>query len=212
MKIESLISELTLQAKPVKLVPYGRVCFEWCAVVLTSLVLIGLYCGLREDMQARLAEPIFVAEMVLNALLVMIAGCAATAFAYPDRAKASLLTPMLGAVFLGYSGLMLAALMQMPKATALHSVPTHGLECLVCILAFAAAPALFMVWRLRKLASVKPLYMGGAALLMAMATGCLGVRLVEVELVSDGMMLSHYLPMIVISALGYFAGQKIFRW
>lgn len=43
---------------------------------------------------------------------------------------------------------------------------------------------------------------------VAVAAGCLGVRLVETEVESSSLILWHYLPLLVLSALGLFLGKK----
>lgn len=210
MTTESLIAELTLQARPIKRLPHLRVCVEWALVTLLSLAVVSQFSGLRDDIAARLAEPMFALELALNFMLIVIAGCAATAFSYPDRAQAPFLKPALLICFGAYSALIVFSVVSAPSA-----VPTdvpHGIECFTCILSFAAMPALWLFWRLRQLASTRPMHAGFAALMMAVAVGCLGVRLVENETASAGVMLWHYLPLVLLSALGLLLGKKIFRW
>jgi len=208
MTTESLIAELTMQARPVARIAHARVCAEWCAVVLLCLIGGCVVSGVAEELYIRLNDPLFIGELALNVMLIVIAGCAATAFAYPDRAQAPLLKPALIACFAGYSGLVASTIMSAP---ALES-SAHGLECFTCILSFAALPAIWMFWRLRSLASTRPMHAGAAAAMMAVATGCLGVRLVEHETAAAGLLLWHYIPLLVISAVGLLLGKKIFRW
>lgn len=212
MNTDALIAEMALNARPVKRLKHARLCAEWLAAVVLSLLGVSVVNGLRPDLAARLAEPQFMAELLLNLMLVVVAGCAASAFAYPDRAKARVLTPLLLVSFVLYSALVLRTALQTPSlgqelATNAH----HGFECLGCILSVAALPAVWMLWRLRRLASIKPMQAGAAALMMAVAAGCLGVRLVETEQATAGLLLWHYLPLLVLSALGLLLGKKLFR-
>jgi len=215
MNTKTLIKELALKAGPVKRIAHTRICVEWMAITLLCLVAVGNVYGFRPDLVQQLSSPLFLSEMLLNALLIVVAGCTATAFSYPDRAKATLLKPALMAVFFGYSAIALVTVFTEPT---IHSPvegmkhDAHGMACLLCIFAFAAIPALWMFWRLRQLASTRPMLAGGTALMMAIATGCLGVRLVEREIMSAGLILWHYLPLLVLSALGLILGKKIFRW
>ena len=213
MSIESMIAELAMQARPVKRLSHVRICAEWMTVTFISFAVIGLLFGFRPDLSLKLVEPKFMLETAMNAMLVLVAGCSATAFSYPDRAKATFLKPMLMMIFIGYSLIMLFTAFSQPDLTAdfVNTAP-HGVRCLLCILAFAALPAFWMFWRLRQLASVKPMQAGGAALMMAVAAGCLGVRLVETEIESGGMVLWHYMPLIVLSGIGLLLGKRIFKW
>jgi hypothetical protein len=213
MSTQSLIAELTMQARPRKRLPHMRICAEWMTITLLSFAAIGWLYGFRPDLSAKLAEPWFMLEMAMNAMLVLVAGCSATAFSYPDRAKATFLKPMLAMIFMGYSLITLMTVFNEPNlASEVASNARHGLECLLCIVSFAAIPAIWMFWRLRQLASTKPMQAGGAALMMAVAAGCLGIRLVETEMESAGMVIWHYLPLLVLSGLGLILGKRIFKW
>jgi hypothetical protein len=213
MSTESMIAELALRARPVKRLPHLRICAEWMAVTVVSFAAIGLLYGFRPDLSQRMAEPLFMLEIAMNAMLVLVAGCSATAFSYPDRAKATTLKPMLLMIFMGYSALAVMTAFKQPDLAAqfANNAP-HGIRCLLCILSFAAIPAIWMFWRLRYLATTKPMQAGGAAVMMAVAAGCLGVRLIETEVESSSLILWHYLPLLVLSSLGLFLGKRIFKW
>lgn len=213
MNTQALAAELASHHQPVKPITYGRLCLEWAAVTAISFAaVVFFYGGFRADLSARLAEPLFAAEIALNLLLAVVAGFSATALAYPDRA-ARMRRILLWIVFTGYSAIFLMTAFYRPVVTdPLANTAPHGFECLLCILTFAAVPALWMLWRLRQLASVKPMQMGFAALLMAMAAGGVGVRLVESEIMPDGLLLTHYLPILLLSGAGLLLGGKLFRW
>lgn len=213
MNTDALSKELALRLWPVKHLAYSRVCLEWAAITLASFTVIGMLYGLRPDLSLQLTDRLFAAEMLLNILLVAAAGLTAAALAYPGRAQIFLLKPFLAVIFTGYSGVILLGVLRAPMMLdgVVNATP-HGLECLLCILSFAAVPAAWMLWRLRGLASVKPALMGWAAMTMAAATGSLGVRLVESEIVSAGLIAWHYLPLLVLSGAGLVLGRKIFHW
>ncbi len=213
MNTDALVAELSGSLKPVKSTRYARICAEWLVVTIASFIIMGNISGFRADLNARMGEPLFVAEISLNLLLIIIAGLTACALAFPDRAKTPLLKPLLGLVFAGYGFFALRTIFTIPNiADSLANTAPHGIECLICILGFATAPALYMFWRLRKLAPVHPAQMGGAVMMMAVATGCLGVRLVENEIMPSGLLLWHYAPLLILSGVGLWLGRKLFRW
>jgi hypothetical protein len=207
MNSDILIQELSLKAAPVKPTRYGRVCAGWMVITLLCLVGITSLHGLRPDFAERMAETRFALELLLNGTLIVLAGLLATNCGYPDRARSVRLRVALGVVFIGYSGLTLAALDMPAKESG-----AHGVECLACILSYAVVPGVWIVWQVRRLASTQPQLAGACAALMALATGCLGVRLVEVETQPEGLLLWHYIPLLVLSAAGILLGRKIFRW
>ncbi len=210
---EMLIGELAARLTPTRHVSLGRICAEWLVVMAVSLLVVGNISGFRPDLVEQLHNPFFLSEILTNLLLIVAAGVAATLSAYPDRGHSHYIRLWLFLVFAIYSAVMLTTALITPDflSSAADTV-THGVECLVCILGFAAMPAIWMFWRLRQLASTQPYTTGMAALLMAVATGCLGVRLVETELVPTGLLLWHYLPLIVFSAIGFQLGKWFFRW
>ncbi len=212
MNTDNLIAELSGKAAPVKYLSPMRICAEWLVVVFGSLALITCAHGLRADFADRMREPAFILELFLNVALLMRAGCAATLSSYPDRARIPALNNLLLTLFAGYSLLMFYQILSSHgSAASMHEAP-HGVECLLCILSFAAIPAAWMAWRLRKLASTIPAIVGGAVVMMSMAAGCLGVRLIETETSGAGLFMWHYLPLVLFSLLGLVAGKKIFRW
>ena len=214
MSTQTLAAQLASRHQPVKPIPFGRICLEWASVTAISFAaLVFYYGGFRADLSARLLEPLFTAEIALNFLLVVVAGLSATACAYPDRARTRMHQILLWIVFTGYSAIFLMAAFHRPDLAGPPSGhEPHGLECLQCLLAFAIIPACWMSWRLRQLACVKPMQMGFTAILMAMATGGLGVRLLESGHLQDGLMLTHYLPILLLSGAGLLLGGKFFRW
>lgn len=213
MNSEELILSLAAKAAPVRHLAYRRVCAVWLLLTLTSLSIITAAYGMRADMPLRAQEWLFLWELGLNAVLIVVSGCTAIATAYPDRARTPLLRALVLLAFSAYSAL---TFMSVSTPTAPDMPPeqaiAHGMECMLCILSFAALPACWLYLNIRRLATVDPAYTAATAILTALATGCLGVRLVENELLANGLILWHYLPLVVLSAAGYLLGKKIFRW
>ena len=213
MNTDALVTELSGALKPVKSVGYGRILAEWLAVTLASFLGVGGVIGFRPDLSARMSEPLFATEIALNLLLILIAGLTACALAFPDRAKTPLLKPLLALVFIGYGFFALKTLFTIPDIVdSLANTAPHGISCFICILIFAFIPTLYLLWRLKKLATVNPALMGSAALMTTIATGCLGVRLVEDEIMPSGLLLWHYAPLLILSGAGLWLGRKFFRW
>lgn len=213
MSPNSTITDLAASLKPVRPISPQRLSLELLLVTALSFAALVFVFGVSDPFKAQATDPLILAEVALNILLIVVAGCAAATFAYPDQPGATVLKPMLAVAFFGYSTVALFSAFSDPKLIdGFASTVPHGLECLICILIFAICPAGWMVWRLRQLASITPAVMGGVVLLTSAATGCLGVRVVESEVVTAGLVVWHYLPLIILSGLGLLLGRKIFRW
>jgi len=215
MNTDSLIAELSLKLETARPVPLRRVMLEWFGVSLISLAMVVAMSGLRADFASQMQHAGFALEMALNVILMIAAAWATVMTAYPDRAHAPVPRILLAVSFIGYSALALLAIVSSPEwldSLAMVETHSHGIECLMCILAGATMPALWLFWRVRRLASVVPSLSGALAVLTAIATGCLGVRLVEHDDGSAGHLLWHYLPLILFSLAGFALGKKVFRW
>lgn len=214
MNTELLITQLAVQAKPVRRESMARVCRQWLLVTLGSLWLTCSLYGLRADISERMGETVFFFELLLNALVIVVAGVMATVCAFPDRKRDAMrFLPLMGLALGGYALMAALTLMREPVSLAeMLDTRPHGVECLSCILSFAAVPGLWLWLRVKRLATTQPRLAGAATVLMAMATGALGVRLVETEISTAGLLMWHYLPIMAVTAAGYILGRKIFRW
>lgn len=210
---EQWVSELVRGRQVLPAVSYARVCVEWALVCVVSMVvLLGLF-GVRSDIASQLHDPWFVLELFLNVALVLVAGLGAIAGGYPGRARRPEMSALLVMLFFAYGMVVLCSQLEQPMLwqDVVDSAP-QGLRCLICIVTFAAGPAAYLFWRLRRLASVRPGYAGASAMLMAMAQGCLGILLEAQGITPAGVVLWHYLPLFLMTLVGYSLGQKIFRW
>ena len=115
-------------------------------------------------------------------------------------------------VFAGYALIIAAVVFGIAGGSVTPEAHPHGPECAGCMLSFAVFPLAWMLYRLKRLRSVKPAAAGASALTAAAACGALGVRLVESETLSEGMILWHALPFMLLALSGIIVGKKIFRW
>lgn len=210
---EEMIRQLSEHVQEVRTISYGRVCAEWLLVVIANIVLTTWMYGLRPDMHERMVEPFYVAELLLNAMLIVVVGALATASAYPDRARGNGLRVALLVGFIGYS--VLVGYVSARDAFSFQETFAHvhmGWACTGCILHFALVPAVYVAWRLRKLAPLQPVFTGFATLMLAGLVGTLGVRLVIPHLDSVELIFFHYLPLLLLCGAGLLIGKRVFTW
>lgn len=206
---DALIAELTLQAQPVVRKSLSGFLCKWLLVSIISLVAITLMYGIREDIQLQLGNPFFVMELAIHGCFMLASALLASAAGFPGRIKkAHFILAYIGAS-LGYGWLIYMALNPIHTADDTHP---HGMACAVCIVSFTVIPALWYFMMVRKLAVTMPAISGSAALCMATAIGCIGVRLVENETAHQGLLLWHFLPLLLLSLCGIMIGQKFIRW
>lgn len=210
MKTQELIASLTKQAnRPVVPLTMRRVGVESGVIALLALAMNLAISGLRPDWQARIAEPAFVTDVISVALLALCAGICTFGLAYPDRAHRRWPVVLFWCAF---ALQVMAAVWTLWFMPPVNDAPAHTIECLSCIVMVALLPSGWLWWRLRQLASVRPAQMALCATTMALALGCLGVRMVEDHVATAGMLSWHYLPLWGFAALGWVSGKRLFRW
>lgn len=212
---EQLITALAEEAKPVSPLAAPRV----LAVRLTGLLLVyalalGEVLGWREDLWLQLERPLYLAELTMLFLLVVTSITAAVYRAFPDLYQHPAILHWPAYALVGFGALLLAQfLLPFDPAAAIGSgAETHGMECTLCIGAVAIIPSAAALWLLRRGASTYPLMSGAHALLAAAATGCLVLRLIEMNDIPAHLLAWHYLPTAGFSLLGGVLGRRLLQW
>lgn len=184
----------------------------WSVVTFAAVVVMATIQELRIDIGDRLAEPLFVFELLLLILLVLSAGMSAFWHAFPDFRQQSWVLHAPLPLLAVYAGLLLfRALVPAATAEALD-IEHSGFNCALCITLFAPLPAGLMLWQIRHGATVVPRRTGLLALLVAGAVGHLLLKFVESN---DGvlhLLTAHLLPILALGAVGWLAGRKILAW
>lgn len=210
---DDLIKQLAQDAKPVQKVCYVRTSIEWVVMVALNIVLVSQFYGLRPDMHLQMADPLYMTELALNAVLIVLMGCLASACAFPGRARNNILIAVMGVCFLAYSSLLVyVAFADFTSLDEAFHDLHMGWHCTGCLASYAVLPAIYVSWRLRKLASTQPVFAGFSVLMLAGLSGTLGVRLVMPESNSPELLLFHYFPLLLLCLLGLALGKKLFRW
>lgn len=205
---ENLIASLAQMATPARQAASPlRLFAKWLAVAAVYAGIILSFGGLRPDLAFKLHTPLFAAEVAALALLVLTSGLAATALAFPDlHGKRWLLfTPLLPLLVF-----LLVLFVEWQGDTAPR--PVHGIECLLCIAGYTALPALFMLYLLRKQASIHRGLAGAVALVASASLGCFAIRLSEQTDSMSHLLQWHYLPMLGFAGLGVLLGSKLLKW
>ncbi len=211
MKTDDLIAQLAQDTTPRVRQSFARHMASMLLLVAGNIALMLSIHGVREDIAARLSEPVFLVELSINALLILVLSYLAVSKQFPGRTIAIPYRYLVGALLFGYSLVVFNAafLGGVSMAEASHG---HTFECTLCILSFAVLPLAWLLYVSRKLAVTNPAIAGAMASLFALSVGSLGVRLVEQDIDNVTLILWHYIPVIVLSFGGIWLGKKLFRW
>lgn len=187
----------------------------WAVRLVAVLAAYGIglqlfYLGFRPDLATLWSQPLFVAEILLLALVICTSILAGILAMYPDSYQRPklLVLPYLAFALLV---LLLGFELTQAPATAL-SMTVREMECATCIAMVSIFPSALMFAVLRKGATIHPFRAGSFAVLTASAMGCLGLRLEEVDGSLMHLVISHYLPTLVFAVVGAVIGKRLLRW
>lgn len=211
---KQLIQELSAEAKPVKLVrPQRYVAF---LLALLSVYAICVQCwleGFRPDLAMQLTRPLFMAELLLLAAMLVSALVASVYAMLPDGGQRKMLL-RLPYVFSG--GMLALVIFQLflpqDARMVMSDATSHAHECTMYIALSSILPAALIFGLLRKGASVMPMQAGLLAVIAAVSVGAITLRLAEANDEIIHLLSWHYLPSIFFASLGALLGRYLLRW
>lgn len=213
MNTDQLIAELSTQTPQAPLRTPLHYALALAAMLLVYALATQAVLGLRVDLAAQLSRPFFVLELTLLAALTLSSARAAVLCLYPDSYQQR---RWLKLPYLIFAALVAFLLLQLPMAPddrmMLPETSVHGMECALCIASVSLIPSALIFLLLRRGASVHPLRAGSYAVLAATGIGALTLRLAEADDFLPHLLIWHYLPTLLFSALGAILGKYLLRW
>ena len=213
MDTESLITDLTKDASPVRPLrsPMARFAF-WMggsALVLIAMTLVAV--GLRPDIEARLEDMFFIAELGAICLLTITAGMASFWLSVPDEYQQPTIKWLPCVPLITVVALLVIQLLQMP--TDMLKQPMEArFDCVFDILAFSIVPGVALFFMMRRAATTHYYLAGGFAAIAVSSFSYLLMRLIEDTDDVLHLLLWHVSPVIALSILGILLGQWLLRW
>src|SRR3990172_3399815 len=171
---EKLIESMVQDTVAVKPAPHPfALSAKWLAGVVTYLALTLMYSGLRPDLMVKLQSPLFGAELVLLAGIIVTTSLSAALLAYPDMHQKH-------RVVFAPVAMMVLFVLTMALSWRANTDPTHltghSVQCLMFIASLTLLPAAWIFYSMRNLASTHPTQAGSIALLSAFSIGALSPR------------------------------------
>lgn len=208
--LDELITQLAQEAEAVTPAPHPfRLAGLWLLAALVYLVVTLAASGLRPDLAHSLQQPWLLAELAALLAVLVASALASAVLAFPDLHQKRGWVMAAGAAFVGLWGVIaLAWLADTPPAP----LPEHSYQCTLSITAMTLLPAFITFYVMRRYACTQPQLAGSVALLFAFSVGALWLRLHEVNDSVWHVIVWHYLPMLLISALGWSLGRRLLKW
>lgn len=185
----------------------------WLAAAWLWMGAVVFLAGLRPDIAGRLAEPFYLAELALLAVLGGTAALAALAFSRPDDCQ----MPWVRFIPLSFAAVWpVAAFLNMDpvavSSLAGDSLHSARFDCVRCILELSLPPGIAMFLIVRTGVAIRVLWAGGMAAAAAATFAYLAMRLIEPSDSPAHLLLWHALPVAVLCLAGMAAGKLFLRW
>jgi hypothetical protein len=210
MLTEQLIGDLAqkMEKATPSASPY-QIFLKWTACAAVYILLLLLYMGTRADFAAKLHSPLFDAELLALAGVIITSLLSAAILAFPDMYQKKHIA------WLPVPAFLLFAVVLAVEWVADHPPappPAHELECLVCITLLSLVPGAFILYNIRKFASTRYYLAGMVAALAAFSIGAFALRIAEQTDSISHLLQWHYLPMIGAALIGLLIGKLCLKW
>lgn len=208
--IDNLIASLSKEPAALKPAPHPvLLSLKWLAAAFVYLAVALAVSGVRPDLLQQFHQPWFAAEFAALLGMLVTTALSAAVLAFPDMHQKRRLAFAPAWVFALFIVIMLFAWhADEPPAP----LPMHSFECTLSILLLSLLPSVGIFYAMRQFASTHPRHSGIVAVLFAFSTGALWLRLYEPNDSIIHVIEWHYLPMIVVAGLGWWAGKKLLKW
>lgn len=212
MNTDQLIDKLVAEGAQKPLAhPIKQILF-WTLGALVYLAAFCLFLGFRDDIAVKLADPLYIVELVLMSLAALSAACAAVYLSRPDCGQ----MPWIRYVPFGFIVLWaVAAFLGFKDFGGLQIVDIanqYKIDCPLTIFLFSLPPGIAMFLLIRKGAPMQLYWAGIMAALSVTAFAYVGMRLVEMNDNPAHLLFWHALPVMIISIAGMLAGKYTLRW
>ena len=216
MDTDKLIAELSSEPivrQPLK--PTFGAALLWLFAAGVFFTGVGIYIGFRDDLKVLFMSTERVVEVTLLGLSAVLSTYATLDLRYPQTPMLLKNKLILGAVATIWWCL---ATIHMPALTLanvdlLIAELSHVFnECMVELCAISIMPAAYIAYLSKKGATTNKAAMGFACTMAAASLGALLMRLLCPDDGHIHLFLWHFLPVLVLAALGTALGRVLFRW
>jgi hypothetical protein len=212
METDRLIRALAEDLRPVRPLerPWRRT-IAWAALAFVYLAALVLVNAPREDLGARMREPLFLLEQAAALLTGLAAASAAFATVVPGYGRGAVLWPLAPlSVWIGTVGIV--ALREYGQGGAGVLAVQADWACVGTIILGASLPAVVMGGMLRRGAPLTPRVTAALGALAAAGLGNLGICLFHPHSSSLVLLVWHCGTVLALAALAGAAGARVLRW
>jgi hypothetical protein len=186
-----------------------RLALRWLLLALAYVALLLTFTDMRSDIAQAVQQVTFWLEVGALLAVVLSTWLSVAVLGYPDllQRRTFIYLPFVSLLLFSISLILIAL-----SPPAVLEPSAHSWRCCWEMLLVGVAPALWVLFVLRTLASTHPGLAGWTLVLHGLAIGALWLRLAESTNSLAHVLTWHYLPMLLVSLCGLWLGRRWLRW
>jgi hypothetical protein len=207
-KTDALISSLSSQLKPVKVI-------KFTVFDILKVIVAGFFClfsavallGLRTDF----SDQILSAHFILESLLLMVLGVVSIVAAYNLSVPALEGQRLYKVPFIAFALILLSTFYSLLASSDPFLYLGHGFACVTQIISISILPASILFYLIRRAAVFNRDIVGVLVLVTGVSFGLLGVQLTCADSTPMHLILWHIFPSLIVMVFGIGLARKIIK-
>lgn len=185
----------------------SKVVVIWLAAMTTYFAALVTFYGFRPDIAEKIAQPVYLTELLGITLTAIMAAWAASWLALPDTNQKSWVRflPFIPLAFL--MGILVHGMFTTSTLTLSECLKMGRYDCIFRIIIYSLLPGGLMFYTIQKAAPVRCCWAGSMAGLSVASFGYILLRLVDSSDDPAQLLVWHFLPIFLMMAIGMVVGQ-----
>ena len=188
-----------------------KVVAKWLALMAVYFAVLVAISGFRSDIALKMANPLYLVELLLMLLTTVAAAYGASFLALPDDNQKPWIrfAPLIPLVFL--LGIICYGLCCSEAMPLIECLKSGRYDCIMHVTLYSIVPIVAIFYTVQKAAPIKCCWAGAMAGLSAASFGYIALRLISDK--SDdptSLMIWHFLPVVAVVIISTMFGKVIF--
>ncbi len=207
MQTNDFIATLALEGSGKPFPRSSYVMIGWLAAITSYFGVIVAFYGFRPDMAEKLAQPVYITELLGMAATAIMAAWAASWLALPDTNQKSWIRflPFIALAFT--MGILVHGMFTTSSLTFIECLKMGRYDYIVRIIIYSLLPGGLMFYTIQKAAPVRCCWAGSMAGLSVASFCYILLRLIGESDDPTQLFVWHFLPVFLIMAIGMIVGQ-----
>lgn len=209
-KTEDVINELSEDLSAIKPINTFKRFIYWLGFTALIATVASIAIGTRHDLLDKLSSELFLVEIILALATGLLAALSANWLSIPDAGQKKKWLLWLPVVPLSFLCMMVIYQLIMKPMHIMES--NQNILCGTDIIVVALIPTVILFLLLKRAASTSSKLCSSMAMIAVLALGFLCSRLICPNDELGHLLISHYLPVLIVAVFGTYIGSKLLRW